>query len=56
MERYVGYFADCWKGWWSRMRSEMVDGLGMLGEEERKQVLYEWNETEREYPEEQMCA
>ena len=33
-------------------RAQTVDRLPMLSEEEREQVLYEWNETEAEYPSE----
>ena len=44
-------FAHCWKGWYRTIRKRLV-GCDILPERERRQVLYEWNETEVEYPRE----
>ena len=35
------------------MTAQVVDGLPLLPEEERRRVLYEWNDTGVEYPSEQ---
>ncbi len=49
MERYLGYFRSLLKGMVADDAQE-VDGLLLMAEEERRRVLYEWNETGVEYP------
>ncbi|HEY2360447.1 MAG TPA: amino acid adenylation domain-containing protein [Candidatus Angelobacter sp.] len=49
IQRYLGYFRRLLEGMVAQER-EMVDGLGILGEREREQVLYQWNETGVAYP------
>ena len=49
MERYLGYFRSLLKGMVADDAQE-VDGLVLLPKEERQRVLYEWNETKMEYP------
>ena len=51
VERYLGYFRKLLEGMVADER-QVVDRLPMLAEEERQQVLYGWNETEMEYPQE----
>ncbi|HKT50848.1 MAG TPA: amino acid adenylation domain-containing protein, partial [Candidatus Angelobacter sp.] len=49
IERYLGYFRTL-LGAMVADDSQKVDRLPMLPQEERKQLLYEWNATEVEYP------
>ena len=53
VERYVGYLRRLLKGMVEGGRQALVDELPLLSEEERRQVLYQWNETEVEYGGEQ---
>ena len=49
IKRYVGYFHRLLE----RMVAEELAGvnrLGLLSESEREQILYQWNDTEVEYP------
>jgi amino acid adenylation domain-containing protein len=48
VERYLGYLRTLLQGMVADPE-QVVDRLAMLGEEERAQVLYEWNETGSEY-------
>ncbi|HEY6351382.1 MAG TPA: condensation domain-containing protein, partial [Candidatus Angelobacter sp.] len=49
IERYLGYFRTL-LGVMVADDSQKVDRLPMLSQEERQQLLYEWNATEVEYP------
>ena len=49
VERYVGYLRRLLIGMVSGGRQALVEELLLLSEEERRQVLYEWNETRVEY-------
>jgi amino acid adenylation domain-containing protein len=49
IERYLGYFRRLLGAMVADDRQK-VDRLPMLGQEERQQLLYEWNATEVEYP------
>ena len=53
VERYVGYLRRLLKGMVEGGRQALVEELPLLSEEERRQVLYGWNETEVEYEGEQ---
>src|SRR5256714_645252 len=50
IERYAGYYRRLLEGMVAAGEAQAVDSLGMLGEEERGQVVYEWNQTRRELP------
>ena len=45
VERYVGYLRRLLRGMVEGGRQALVEELPLLSEEERRQVLYEWNET-----------
>ena len=49
IERYIGYFRRLLGAMVADDRQK-VDRLPMLPEEEREQLVYEWNATEAEYP------
>ena len=49
VERYLGYFRRLLEGM-VRDESRAINSLGILPDEEREKVLYEWNRTEAEYP------
>ena len=49
IERYIGYFRTLLEAMVAD-DSQKVDRLPMLPQEERQQLLYEWNATEVEYP------
>ena len=49
IRRYREYFRRLLEGMVAQ-EWELVDRLAMLSESERKQVLYQWNETSVEYP------
>jgi amino acid adenylation domain-containing protein len=49
VHRYIGYFLALLKAMVAD-DAQTIDCLPMLSEGEREQVLYEWNDTEREYP------
>jgi amino acid adenylation domain-containing protein len=49
IERYIGYFRTL-LGSMVADDTQKVDRLPMLPQEERQQLLYEWNATEVEYP------
>jgi amino acid adenylation domain-containing protein len=53
INRYLGYFRTVLEGMAAGGDHQFVDRLPMLGEEERKQVLYEWNQPQRDYPRDQ---
>ena len=46
--RYVGYFRTLLEGMVAN-ENETIEGLRILPEKEREQLLYGWNETKREY-------
>ena len=48
IERYVGYFRRLVEGM-AVDEAELVDRLPLLSDQERQQVVYEWNDTMREY-------
>ena len=48
-ERYLHYFRSLLQGM-VHSESEAMDRLPLLGQEERNQVLYVWNQTEAAYP------
>ena len=48
VERYVGYFRTLLEGMVAN-ENETIEGLRILPEKEREQLLYGWNETKREY-------
>src|SRR5262249_49669869 len=51
VERYLGYFKRLLEGMvMEEGESRVVDSLPLLSQEERGQVLYEWNDTRAEYP------
>ncbi len=52
IERYLGHFHRLLEAMVAD-DNQMVDRLPLLAEYERRQVLYEWNETEVEFPREQ---
>ena len=49
IERYVGYFRRLLEGM-VKGDSEIVDRLPILPEEERRKLLYDWNDTATEFP------
>jgi amino acid adenylation domain-containing protein len=49
IERYIGYFRTL-LGSMVADDTQTLDRLPMLSQEERQQLLYEWNATEVEYP------
>ncbi|HZD07452.1 MAG TPA: condensation domain-containing protein, partial [Candidatus Limnocylindrales bacterium] len=49
VHRYIGYFLALLKAMVAD-DAQTIDRLPMLSEGEREQVLYEWNDTEQEYP------
>ena len=49
VHRYIGYFLALLKAMVAD-DAQTIDRLPMLGEGEREQVLYEWNETKAEFP------
>jgi amino acid adenylation domain-containing protein len=49
MERYLGYFRTLLEGLVSD-ENAVVDRLSMLGDSERDQLLYEWNDTAIDFP------
>jgi len=51
VERYLGYFRTLLEGMVAD-ETQTVDRLAMLPEWERRQVLYEWNDTAVAYPKE----
>src|SRR5262249_3152003 len=51
VERYVGYFRRLLAGMVADA-TQSIDRLPMLDAAERRQLLYEWNETQAEYPSE----
>src|SRR6266853_1216198 len=51
VERYLGYFRNLIEGMVTD-DTQVVDQLPILSAPERRQVLYEWNATETEYPSE----
>src|SRR5262249_16009183 len=54
VERYLGYFKRLLEGMvMEEGESRVVDSVPLLSQEERGQVLYEWNDTRAEYPGEQ---
>jgi amino acid adenylation domain-containing protein len=53
VERYLGYLRTLLAGMVADER-RAIDRLPLMPEEERQQVLYEWNATEAEYPREKL--
>ncbi len=53
IERYMGYWRRILEGMVAG-NNEILDGLDLLPESERHQVLYEWNRTKAAYP--QKCV
>jgi amino acid adenylation domain-containing protein len=51
VERWLGYWRRLLEGM-AAEEDEVIDRLALLGEEERRQVLEGWNETQAEYPKE----
>src|SRR5208337_1530730 len=49
IERYLGYFRNLLQAMVAD-ETRAVDRLSMLPESERQRVLYEWNNTKREFP------
>jgi amino acid adenylation domain-containing protein len=50
VERYVGYFTRLLEGMVAGGESKAVDDIAILGKEERRQVVYDWNRTQAEIP------
>jgi amino acid adenylation domain-containing protein len=50
VERYLSYFTKLLEGMVAAGEGQAVHEIGILGEAERQQVLYEWNRTEAEIP------
>src|SRR5882672_12695790 len=51
VERHLGYFIRLLEGMvMEEGESRVIDRLPLLSQEERGQVLYEWNDTSAEYP------
>lgn len=50
VERYLGYWRTLLNAMAAGNAQQLVDRLPMLSEQERQQVLYEWNDTVVEYP------
>ncbi|OSP91507.1 non-ribosomal peptide synthetase [Burkholderia pseudomallei] len=53
VRRYVTYWRRLLEGMTAGAADQTIVGLPLLDEAERKQVVYEWNTTERDYPIEQ---
>ncbi|MCE2042722.1 AMP-binding protein, partial [Burkholderia pseudomallei] len=53
VRRYVTYWCRLLEGMTAGAADQTIVGLPLLDEAERKQVVYEWNATERDYPIEQ---
>ncbi|ARK60031.1 non-ribosomal peptide synthetase [Burkholderia pseudomallei] len=53
VRRYVTYWRRLLEGMTAGAADQTIVGLPLLDEAERKQVVYEWNATERDYPIEQ---
>ncbi|HEY6350281.1 MAG TPA: amino acid adenylation domain-containing protein, partial [Candidatus Angelobacter sp.] len=51
MERYVGYYRRVLEGMVAGGEGKVVDEIGVMGEEEREQVVKGWNRTKGELPE-----
>ncbi len=49
IERYLGYFRTILQGMIAE-DSELIDRLPMLSEAEQRQLIVDWNRTERDYP------
>ena len=49
IERYLGYFRRLLEGMVID-EAQLVDRLSMLSEREQQQVVYEWNDTRKEFP------
>ena len=54
VERYVGYLRAMLEGMVAE-ETQAIDRLPMLSEVERRQLLYEWNATQAEYPQEKLA-
>lgn len=50
VERYLGYWRTLLGAMGTADTRQLVDQLPILSEQERQQVLYEWNDTKVEYP------
>jgi len=50
VERYAGYYRRLLEGLVEAGEAQAVDSLAMLAEGERRQVLYGWNQTQRDMP------
>jgi amino acid adenylation domain-containing protein/thioester reductase-like protein len=50
VERYLGYYTRLLEGMVAGGEKQAADELAMLGEEEWRQVVYGWNQTEMEGP------
>ena len=55
VRRYIGYFLALLKAMVAD-DAQTIDCLPMLSEEEREQVLYEWNDDETGVSAGQVCA
>ncbi|WP_154394624.1 non-ribosomal peptide synthetase, partial [Burkholderia pseudomallei] len=53
VRRYVTYWRRLLEGMTAGAADQTIVGLPLLDEAERKQMVYEWNATERDYPIEQ---
>jgi amino acid adenylation domain-containing protein len=53
VERYLGYFRTLLEGMVAE-ETQAVDRLPLLPEAERRQLVYEWNATQAEYPREKL--
>ncbi|MBF3635927.1 hypothetical protein ISF70_30480, partial [Burkholderia pseudomallei] len=53
VRRYVTYWRRLLEGMTAGAADQTIVGLPLLDEAERKQVVYAWNATERDYPIEQ---
>jgi amino acid adenylation domain-containing protein len=49
IERYAGYYRRLLEGMVAGGKSQAVDGLTMMGDAERQQVLHQWNATRTKY-------
>ena len=48
IERYAGYLpAGCWRGWWPMSSEDGGCGCRCCRSERARQLLAEWNATER---------